>query len=64
MKPLVMIMSASLAAFALSGSVWAAGDAALDPAKIEAARTPADHEAIAKAYEAQGSSFEKTAEMD
>ena len=63
MKPFAMILSTSLAAFALSGGVWAAGNAALDPAKIMAAKTPADHEAIAKAYEAEASKFEKTAEM-
>jgi hypothetical protein len=63
MKPLVMMMSASLVALALSGGAWAAGSTALDPAKIEAAKTPAEHEAIAKAYEAEALSIEKMAEM-
>jgi hypothetical protein len=63
MKRFAMILSMSLAALALSGGVCAAGSAALDPAKIEAAKTPADHEAIAKAYEAEALSIEKMAEM-
>jgi len=64
MKPLIRMMSVGLAVLALSGGgAWAAGSNALDPAKIEAAKTPADHEAIAKAYEAQARSLEKMAEM-
>jgi hypothetical protein len=63
MKTFAIILSTSLAALALSGGVWAAGSAALDPAKIEAAKPPADHEAIAKAYEAEALSIEKMAEM-
>jgi hypothetical protein len=34
-----------------------------DPAKIAAAKTPADHEAIAKSYEDEAASLEKMAEM-
>ena len=65
MKRFTIILSTSLAALALSGGVWAAGSTApaLDPAKIESAKTPADHEAIAKAYEAEALSIEKMAEM-
>jgi hypothetical protein len=63
MKRFALILSTSLAALALSGGVWATESAALDPAKIEAAKTAADHEAIAKAYEAEAASLEKTAEM-
>jgi hypothetical protein len=63
MKPFALILSMSLAALALSGGVWAAENPALDPAKIEAAKTPADHEAIAKAYEEEAASLDKTAEM-
>ena len=63
MKPLVRMMSAGLAVLALSGGAWAAGSKALDPAKIAAAKTPADHEAIAKAYEAEALKIEKMAEM-
>jgi hypothetical protein len=63
MKPLVLMLSVSLAALPLSGGVRATESAALDPGKIEAAKIPADHEAIAKAYEAEAASFETTAEM-
>jgi hypothetical protein len=63
MKPFALILSMSLAALALSGGVWAAENPALDPAKIEAAKTPADHEAIAKAYEEEAAGLDKTAEM-
>jgi hypothetical protein len=50
MKPLVVMLSVSLAALPLSGGVRATESAALDPGKIEASKIPADHEAIAKAY--------------
>jgi hypothetical protein len=63
MKPLVSLLSAGLAVLALSGGAWAGDSKALDPAKIEAAKTPAEHEAIAKAYEAQAVSMEKMAAM-
>ena len=63
MKSLIVMLSASLAALALSGSAWAAGSTALDPAKIEAAKTSADHQAIASAYEAEAAALEKKAEM-
>jgi len=63
MKPLVMIMSASLAALALSGGAWAADSTKIEPASIGAAHTAADHEALAKEYDAEAASFEKTAEM-
>jgi hypothetical protein len=63
MKLLIMTLSASLAALALSGGAWAAGSTELDPARIEAAKTSADHQAIAKAYEAEAAAFEKKAEM-
>lgn len=63
MKLLVRIMSAGLAVLAFSGGAWAAGGTPLDLEKIESANTPADHEVIAKAYEAQALSLEKMAEM-
>jgi len=63
MKPIITLLSAGIAAVALSGSAWAADTDALDTVKIEAAKTPADHEAIAKAYEAEAIRFEKMAEM-
>jgi hypothetical protein len=63
MKPLVMMMSASLAALALSGGAWAGEARPLEAAWVGAAKTSADHEAIAKAYEAEALGFEKKAEM-
>ena len=63
MKPLVMMMSASLAALALSGGAWAGDAHRLEPAWIGAAKTSADHEAIAKAYDAEALGFEKKAAM-
>lgn len=53
MKPLVMLMSASLAALALSGGLWASDAHMLDPAWVGAAKTPMEHEAVAKAYDAE-----------
>jgi hypothetical protein len=63
MKPLVMMMCVSLAVLALSGGAWAGNADELDPASIAAAKTAADHEAIAKAYDAEAATFEKKAEM-
>ena len=63
MKPLVMMMSASLAALALSGGAWAGDAHRLNPAWVGAAKSSADHEAIAKAYDAEALGFEKKAAM-
>jgi hypothetical protein len=63
MKSLVMMMSASLAALALSGGASAGDGHRLDPGRIAAAKTPAEHEAVAKAYDAEALSFEKKAAM-
>jgi hypothetical protein len=63
MKRLVTIMSASLVALAISGGVWAAESDKIEPAWIGAAHTRADHEALAKKYEAEAESFDKTAAM-
>ena len=63
MNPLVRMMSASLAALALSGGAWAGDAHRLDPAGIAAAKTPAEHEAVAKAYEAEALGLEKKAAM-
>src|SRR6266702_7971010 len=62
MKPLVMMMSASLAALVLSGA-WAGDAHRLEPAWVGAAKTSADHEAVAKAYDAEALGFEKKAAM-
>jgi hypothetical protein len=63
MKPLVMMMSVSVAALALSVGAWAGDAHALDPAWVAAAKTPAEHEAVAKAYDAEALGFEKKAAM-
>jgi len=63
MKSIVTMLSAGLAAVVLSGGAWAADTDPLDTVKIEAAKTPADHEAIAKAFEAEAARFEKMAGM-
>ena len=61
MNRLITILSAGVAAVMLSGSAWAGGEAAVTPAQIEAAKTPADHEAIAKAYEAEAAAADAKA---
>ncbi len=63
MKPLVLMLSVSLAALALAGGAWAGEARKLEPAWVGAAKTAADHEAIAKAYEAEALGFEKKAKM-
>jgi len=55
------MLSVGLAAFGLSGGVLPTMAAVPDPATISAAKTPADHEAIAKAYEEEAASLEKLA---
>jgi hypothetical protein len=57
------MLSASLAALALAGGAWAGDAHKLDPAWVGAAKTAADHEAIAKAYDAEALGFEKKAAM-
>jgi hypothetical protein len=61
MKHSVVMLSVGLIVMSLSGGAWAAGADDLDPAKIAAAKTPADHEAVAKAYEAEADSLDKRA---
>ncbi len=63
MKPLVVVLSASLVAFALTGGAWAGDGHPLDPARVAAAKTSADHEAIARAYDKEALGFEKMAGM-
>src|SRR6266702_6628389 len=63
MKRSVMMLSASLAALGLSCGALTASAAVPDPATVAAAKTPADHEAIAKAYEKEATSLEKMAAM-
>ncbi len=63
MKRSIMLVSAGIAAFGLSGGVLPATAGVPDPATIAAAKTPADHEAIAKAYEEEAASLDKLAAM-
>ena len=53
MKRLVMMLSAGTVALMLSSGAWASGAEHVDSAQIAAAKTPADHEAIAKSYDAE-----------
>jgi hypothetical protein len=53
----------SIAALGLSFAAFSAIADIPDPATIAAAKTPADHEAIAKAYESEAASLEKMASM-
>lgn len=62
MKRSVTMLNVAVAVFALSGGILTASADVPDPAKIAAAKTPADHEAIAKAYEEEAASLEKLAE--
>jgi hypothetical protein len=61
MKSLATMLSAGAVALMLSGGAWAAGDAVVSPAQIEAAKTSADHEAIAAAYDKEAASLEAMA---
>jgi hypothetical protein len=61
MKSLATMLSAGAVALMLSGSAWAAGDAVVSPAQIEAAKTSADHEAIAAAYDKEATRFAEMA---
>lgn len=53
MKRLVMMLSAGTVALMLSSGAWASAVELVDSAQIAAAKTPADHEAIAKSYDAE-----------
>jgi hypothetical protein len=62
MKWSVGILSVGIAVVGLSCGIPAIADVP-DSVTISAAKTPADHEAIAKAYEAEAASLEKMAGM-
>ena len=49
MKRFITLLSAGAVALMLSGGAWAADAEPVSAAQIEAAKTPADHEAIAVA---------------
>ena len=60
MKRSVVMLSVGIAVVGLSCGIPAIADVP-DAATIAAAKSPADHEAIAKAYEAEAASLEKMA---
>ena len=62
MRRSVAMLSVSIAVIGLSCGITALADVP-DSVTISAAKTPADHEAIAKAYEAEAASLEKMAAM-
>jgi hypothetical protein len=61
MKSLVKMLSAGAVALMLSGGAWAANEDPVSAAQIEAAKTPADHEAIAAAYDREAARFDELA---
>lgn len=60
---LISVVSAGVVALVISGGASAGRGAGADPARIVAARTAADHEAIAKTYEEEAADLESKAEM-
>ncbi len=63
MNKFSLVFVAAMAAFSLSNGFAAPAEEFVTPAQIAAARTPADHEAIAKAYEAEAASYDKKIEL-
>ena len=61
MKPLITMLSAVAMALMLAGGVSAATGGPVTTAEIAAAKTPADHEAIAKQYDAEAAAAEARA---
>ena len=61
MRPSILLLSAVVAAAGLFGMPGAIAAPPLDPAAIKTAKTPADHEAIAKAYQEEAANLEKEA---
>jgi hypothetical protein len=61
MNRLITMLSAGVAAVMLSGSAWAADATMVTPAQIEAAKTSADHEAIAASYDNEAAQLEAMA---
>ena len=63
MNRLIAVVGAGVIALAMSSGAWAAGGAGVTPAQIAAAKSTADHEAIAKAYEEEAAGLDSKAEM-
>ena len=63
MKGVTALLGASVLALVMSSGAWAGSGADVTPAQISAAKTAADHEAIATAYEAEAVALDKKSEM-
>lgn len=61
MKRFIATLSAGLVAVTLASGAWAAGESPVTPAQIEAAKTPADFEAIAKGYDQEAARLDAMA---
>ncbi len=61
MSRFMAMLSAGIAALMLTGGAWAATSDTVTPAQIAAAKTPADHEAIAKAYDDEANKLDAMA---
>lgn len=63
MKLYTAFITAAVAVFALSTTVSTAASTSIEPAQISAAKTAADHEAIAKAYEDEAAELDRKVKM-
>ena len=61
MKRFITLLSAGAVALMLSNSVMAGTESPVTAAQIQAAKTPADHEAIAVAYDNEAAKFDAMA---
>ena len=61
MKRFITLLSAGAVALMLSNSVMAGTESPVTAAQIQAAKTPADHEAIAVAYDKEAARFDAMA---
>ena len=61
MKRFITMVSAGAVALMLSNSVMAGTESPVTAAQIQAAKTPADHEAIAVAYDKEAARFDAMA---
>jgi len=61
MNRLALVLGAGLVGLVLAGGAWASGEPVVTAAQIQAAKTPADHEAIANAFEEEAARLEAKA---
>jgi hypothetical protein len=59
MKPLGLVLVAAIAAVSLSIAFAAPAEEFVTPERISAAHSPADHESLAKSYEAEAAVYDK-----